>query len=116
ARGKQCPAGWLAERAPGARRLSRDEALAELTRRYFTSHGPATVRDFVWWSCLTVRDARAGLHLPGTALVAQATARLAFWFAPASIKARASGTAHLLPNYDEFLIAYKDREHVVGPS
>ena len=32
---------------------SRDDALAEPTRRYFTSHGPAQIADFVWWSGLT---------------------------------------------------------------
>lgn len=52
----------LDERAPHARRLERDEALAELTRRYYTGHGPATVRDFVWWSGLTVVDVSAPVH------------------------------------------------------
>ena len=42
-----------------------DEALAELVRRYFTSHGPALVQDFVWWSGLRMVDARAGLRVAG---------------------------------------------------
>src|SRR5690606_7455514 len=62
-RGKQQTYALLAERAPQTRRLARDEALAELTRRYFTSHGPATVKDFAWWSGLTVADVRAGLAM-----------------------------------------------------
>ena len=62
-RGKQFTYGLVAERAPGARELTRDEALAELTRRFFTSHGPATVRDFVWWSGLATADARRGLDI-----------------------------------------------------
>jgi len=53
-RGKQFTYALLAERAQQARTLDRDEALAELTMRYFTSHGPATIQDFVWWSGLTV--------------------------------------------------------------
>src|SRR6266852_6469726 len=61
-RGKQFTYALLEERAPQARALERDEALAELTRRYFTSHGPATVQDFVWWSGLTTADARVGLE------------------------------------------------------
>ncbi len=48
--GKQPTFALLAEWAPHARSLARDEALAELARRYFTSHGPATWRDFAWWS------------------------------------------------------------------
>ena len=62
-RGKQFTYALLAERAPQARSLARDEALAELTMRYLMSHGPATIQDFVWWSGLTVADARAGLAM-----------------------------------------------------
>ena len=62
-RGKQFTYALLAERAPRARTLARDEALAELARRYFTSHGPATLRDFVWWSGLRVKDAALGVAL-----------------------------------------------------
>ena len=62
-RGKESTYALLSERAPMGRRLSRDEALAELTQRFFQSHGPATVRDFVWWSGLTTADARRGLEM-----------------------------------------------------
>jgi hypothetical protein len=59
-RDKQFTYALMAERAPDATRLSRDEALATLSRRYFRSHGPATIRDFVWWSGLMTADARRG--------------------------------------------------------
>ena len=64
-RGKQFTYALLDERVPPAPALSRDEALTALTVRYFTSHGPATVRDFVWWSGLTVKDARSGIERAG---------------------------------------------------
>jgi hypothetical protein len=64
-RGKQQTYALIDERAPQARQLARDEALAELVRRYFTSHGPATMRDFAWWSGLTIADTRAGLEMLG---------------------------------------------------
>lgn len=67
-RGRQVTYALLEERAPSARRLDRDEALAELTRRYFTGHGPAQVQDFAWWSGLTVADVRRGLELAGPVL------------------------------------------------
>jgi hypothetical protein len=115
-RGKQFTYALLDERVPPARFLMRDEALAELTRRYFTSHGPATVRDFVWWSGLTVRDAKAGLDMVRPALVREMIGDLTYWFAPSRSSAPpACPSAYLLPNYDEYLIAYKDRGHVAGP-
>ncbi len=62
-REKQFTYALLSDRAPEARCLPRDEALAELTRRYFRSHGPATVRDSVWWSGLRTADAKRGLEM-----------------------------------------------------
>jgi len=100
--GKQFTYALLAERAPKARTLARDESLAELARRYFASHGPATLRDFVWWSGLRVKDAAAGIALAGVEALPAAP--------PASV---AAGAHYLLPNYDEYLIAYRDRDAVL---
>ena len=61
--GKQFTYALLEERVPATKTLTRDEALAKLTRCYFTSHGPATLQDFIWWSGLTVVDARHGIAL-----------------------------------------------------
>lgn len=49
---------WL----PPGKELSRDESLAELARRYFISHGPATVKDYIWWCGLAAAE-RAGLEM-----------------------------------------------------
>lgn len=115
-RGRQFTYALLEERVPRARMLARDEALAELTRRYFSSHGPATLRDYVWWSGLTVRDARTGIAMVSPALAQRVVDGRTCWFvATRSPFPLASPAAHLLPNYDEYLIAYKDRDWVVGP-
>jgi hypothetical protein len=114
-RGKQFTYALLDERVPAAKTLPRDEALATLTRRYFTSHGPATVRDFAWWSGLTARDARTGIEMVKPALAQAPWDGLTYWFASAQSSAPpAAPTAHLLPNYDEYLIAYQDRALVNG--
>jgi Winged helix DNA-binding domain len=116
-RGKQFTYGLLDERAPFGRRLDHDEALAELTRRYFTSHGPAQVQDFAWWSGLTVADARDGLALAGPPLAVEAIGAKSYWSVPdAPIPAPPGPTVHLLPNYDEFLVAYRDRTASLDPA
>jgi hypothetical protein len=99
--GKQFTYALLEERAPATKPLNRDEALAELTRRYFRSHGPATLQDFVWWSGLTVEDARRGIAEVGT---------------PRSARTKQSSrnSAHLLPAFDEYFVAYKDRQIASG--
>jgi hypothetical protein len=109
-RGKQHSYALLDERVPPARALTRDEALAALGLRYFTSHGPATTADFAWWSGLTVRDAQRGVELVSSELAREVIDGQVYWSAPPSKPARArQAVLHLLPNYDEYLIAYADR-------
>jgi hypothetical protein len=110
-RGKQMTYALLAERAPGAKRLSRDEALAELCRRYFSSHGPATVRDFVWWSGLTGADARRGLEM-NRARREEVDGQIYWTVGPIPASPARMDRVQLLPIYDEYLIAYRDRQAV----
>jgi hypothetical protein len=113
-RGKQFTYALLDERAPVTRPKSRDESLAELAKRYFASHGPATVRDFVWWSGLTVKDAQQAIDTARPKLDSSSIGGLSLWSAPdAHVSATKNVPALLLPNYDEYLIAYKDRDIVV---
>jgi len=112
-RGKQFTYALLDERAPQARTFDRDEALAVLTRRYFTSHGPATMQDFVWWSGLTVADARAGLAMVPSQLMYETIGSQTYWFSPSIPHAQGlSQAAYLLPNYDEFTVGYTDRSAI----
>ncbi|HEX3053354.1 MAG TPA: winged helix DNA-binding domain-containing protein [Aggregatilineaceae bacterium] len=113
-RGKQHTYALIAERAPQSRRLARDEALAELTRRFFTSHGPATVKDFAWWSGLTVADVKAGLTMLGAEMCQEVINGETFWFAlPSAQEPPLRG--HLLPVYDEYTIAYKKHSAILDP-
>ncbi len=110
-RGNQFTYALLARRAPQARQLTRDEALAELTRRYFTSHGPATVVDFVWWSGLLTADAKRGLEINRAR--SEVVGTRTYWTLNRSIKAVPERrTVYLLPIYDEYVVAYRDREAV----
>lgn len=103
----------VADRAPGSQPFDRDEALAELTKRYFQSHGPATIRDFVWWSGLTSADAKRGLEID-RATPEEVDGRT-YWTIDSGVRRRASAAEpaiHLLPIYDEYLVAYRDRDAV----
>jgi hypothetical protein len=107
---KQFTYALLDERAPKTKPITRDEALARLVERYFTSHGPATLRDFTCWSGLLMRDAKVGIELAKHALVEETIDGRQHWSAASPPpKVRRTSPAYLLPNYDEYLIAYKDR-------
>jgi len=110
-RGKELTYALVADRAPRAKQLSREEALAELTRRFFTSHAPATVRDFVWWSGLTTADAKRGLEMNRAR--EEVIEGLRYWsIGRRSTSAMRPLQVFLLPVYDEYLVAYRDRAAV----
>lgn len=112
-RGKQFTYALLEERAPQAKTLKREEALAELTRRYFATRGPATLQDFTWWSGLTMAQAREGIELVKSQFVNEVFEDQTYWFANSlSLVKEKSPTAHLLPNYDEYFIGFKDRSAI----
>lgn len=113
-RGKQFTYALFEERVPKARARDRAEAGAELARRYFRSHGPAQVQDFVWWSGLTMAETRNGIAMAGAALQHKVIERKDYWFDPkAGPAADAAGVAHLLPNFDEYTVGYRDRAALV---
>jgi hypothetical protein len=113
-RGKQFTYALLEERVPNSRALDRDEALAELARRYFVTRGPATVHDFAKWSGLTLADARAGLEATSTQLRREVVDGQTYWF---SVGGRSeldfSSGACLLSIYDEYISSYKGRSTAV---
>jgi hypothetical protein len=110
-RGKQYSWGLLDERVPPSRPLDREAAVAELVDRYFTSHGPALLTDFAWWSGLTITDARRGLDAHGSRFRCVTVDERCYWYAPSRVEAGpgARPVAHLLPNFDEFTVAYRER-------
>jgi hypothetical protein len=119
-RGRHSTYMLLDERVPAARVPARDDALAELARRYFTSHGPAKVRDFVWWSGMTARDTRTALEALAGEVVSETFDGETYWMARSPnvapvAKSRRPGVVDLLPIYDEYLIAYRDRAAMLEP-
>jgi hypothetical protein len=115
-RGKQFTYAHFDERAPRARKLARKDALGELSRRYFETRGPATVRDFAKWSGLTVAESRAGLEAASPGLAALELDGVVY-YGPARARVRAGdGRAHLLSIYDEYVSSYRDRSAICDPA
>jgi hypothetical protein len=97
----------LDHRAPEPRVLERTAALREFALRYFSSHGPATERDFAWWSSLTLADARAGIAAAREQLDALEVDGTGYYLRPDLEPAARS--VRLLPGFDEYLLGYSDR-------
>ena len=100
----------LHERVPVRKELSKDESLAELARRYFNSRCPATLEDFIWWSNLTIKEARTAVDLIKSDFIQEKTGSFKY-IIPNSFSEPPYNkqSLHLLPAYDEFLISYRDR-------
>jgi hypothetical protein len=110
--GKQQTFVLMDEWLPAVPQRSREESLAELARRYFTSHGPATVRDFAWWSGLAAGDAAIALEMVAKELLAAKIDDQTYWQSP-GVTTRAARGCHLLPAYDEYTVAYQDRSAIM---
>lgn len=108
--GKQFTYALVQERVSKHQKLNREEALAELTKRYFTSHGPAQLKDFAWWSGLTIKDTQEGINMVKSKLHEETIDGKTYWFAKENkITKQQSPKAFLLSIFDEYTIAYKDR-------
>jgi hypothetical protein len=114
-RGKQFTYALLEERVPKAKKWHRDEALAQWALTYFASHGPAQLKDFAWWSGLSLQDARQGLDLAAPQLAHEIIDGNTHWFSPNTKTMKSKVPAALLLSiYDEYTIAYKDRSGLGG--
>ncbi|WP_113719201.1 winged helix DNA-binding domain-containing protein [Arthrobacter dokdonensis] len=107
---------WIKDR----RVLERGEALAELALRYFRSHGPATIKDFQWWSKLTLADIKAGLDQVAGGLESVECGGTSYLLAPETAELLGgtlpgARTILLLPGFDEYLLGYTDRSAALAP-
>lgn len=107
---KQFTYALFDERVPYAKGLAKEEALAQLAQRYFLSHGPATVKDFAWWSGLSLKDATTGLESIKSKLKFEKYGDDVYWFSKQTASKKNKSNITLLPAFDEFLISYKSRE------
>jgi hypothetical protein len=115
--GKQITYALIEERIPPASPLTKEEALAQLAQRYFTSHCPATLYDFAWWSGLKLTEARQALELIKPNFHVEEIDGQTYWFDPAlTPDNNDSESIFFLPAFDEFMVSYKDRTASLNPS
>jgi len=121
--GKQHTFALLDEWITGAREVEREAALPELARRYFQSHGPATLHDFVWWTGLIVKDAQAAiadaLASSKNGLERVDVDGIAHWWVPRRVRRPANAAStevKLLPAFDEYTVGYDGRSSLLAPA
>ena len=104
----------LEEWAPRMAEISREEALERLARRFFTSHGPATLQDFAWWSNLPITDCRKAMEMIQPNFIRESIAGRECWMRN-DIRTPLPGqeSALLLAPFDEFVVSYKDRTEMI---
>ncbi|MFI5152898.1 MAG: winged helix DNA-binding domain-containing protein [Chitinophagales bacterium] len=109
-RGNQFTYSLLSNRVAKGKSLPNDLALAELTKRYFQSRGPATLKDFSTWSGLSIKDCKKGVEMIRSSLEKMASEDGdCYFFREINSERDFSGLIHLLPIYDEYIMGYKDR-------
>jgi hypothetical protein len=116
-RGKQQTYMLLEERAPDARDLPRDEALAELARRYFASHGPASAADFATWASLTLAEVGQSIEAAGPSLRREELGGVVLWSGAATPRrtpAPRSPVVRLVQGYDEYIMGYTETRRVIA--
>ena len=100
----------LGDRVPRPASISKDEALGKLAFKYFSSHSPATLMDFIWWSGLSVTAAKRALEIIKPGFISETIADQEFWLPEHfSMSTPEVPSVYLLPAFDQFLIGYKDR-------
>jgi len=116
-RGTQQALVLVDEWIPPGPELSREAAVEEFALRYFVSHGPATLKDFVWWSKLTVVEARRALAAVEDRLVRTELGGETYWAGETagSASSRTLNAVQVLPGFDEYLLGYQDRSLTLPP-
>jgi hypothetical protein len=111
-KGKQMTYALLEERVPKPlAKLTKEEGLAKLAKRYFESHGPATLSDFSWWSGFSMTTCKIAIHSIKSELNSAEIENQTYWFGTnLSLENNFRESVHFIAAFDEILISYKNRE------
>lgn len=107
----------MEERVPSNPHLSKEEALYLLGTLYFQSRWPATLQDFAWWSGLPMGDVRKVVELLQSEFQLETIGTQQFLLSKGTVQPLISAeSAHLIPAFDEYIIAYTDRSSTLLPA
>jgi len=104
----------LSDRVTRSISITREVALEKLAAKYFTSHGPATLQDFINWSGLSIKDARKSIEMIQPKFIAEKIGEEIYWIPKSYNSAKKDKTVHLLPAFDEYIIGYKNRSTMLS--
>ena len=92
-------------------RFDRDAALAELARRYLGAFGPATDRDFAYWSGLPLGQVRQGLRsIAGELEESKLGAGALLSLRDRRVRMPRAGQLRMLGAFDTYMLGYRDRD------
>lgn len=112
--GKEQTFVLLDEHIKERKTFSQEDANTELAKRYFTSHGPATIKDYIWWSGLTVKDAKNAIEILGAELKEEKIDGIVYYMSKNNKKFDEKQSVYLLPAFDEYLVGYANREAMLN--
>lgn len=109
---------WIGRERGAA--LPREVACAELACRYLAAYGPAAPEDFVAWSGLFMKDARAAWARIANDLLEVAHGQRSLWLLKSQATwldepVAAGPLVRLLPAFDTYLLGYRSRNLVIAP-
>jgi len=80
-----------------------------------TSHGPATIQDFRWWSGLRDADTLIALDMIKSQLLSEDIDNQTYWFPNfKETEDNKYPVSQPLSNFEEYIIGYKDRNNLVN--
>jgi len=107
---------WLAKAQP----VSEEQARMDLLRGYLRAYGPATLTDFSHWSGMTAGEVRPLRALLGEELAeikVENKASLLLRDDVSALHADSEGnnSVRLLPHFDPYLLAHREKDHLLDP-